>query len=282
MEEEYTLDDTVLFDSYLRGAMTPEEKAVFEARLESEPDLREELEFHRQVMTDLATGAENKALKRQIGGIRQKMREKEHRSNAFIRFFVIATLLLLFVAAGVWYLWSAWEPADQEKGRHLPQDSVRIQDNPIHQQATPLIVPAPVASTQPDKIPQPGNKEKNAPDHSRSLAGAAIPDSFKLKSRITKIRAGQAGEDAGVIDLTVFKYTSDGLWSSRTDRSNIQLSVPENYFNRKAGFKFFELETGGKTELYLRLGTAYYAVPPGNKELKPEGNEAVLTLLRQF
>lgn len=281
MEEEYTFDHTVLFDSYLRGAMTPEEKAVFEARLESEPDFREELEFHRKVMADLAIGAENMALKRQIGSIRQKMPEKEHGSNTFLKFFVTATLLLLFVAAGVWYLWPAREPADQEKGRRLLQDSLRMQDNPI---PTPSNVPAPVVSTQTDKILQPSNKEKKAPDYSRSLAGAAIPDSFKLKSPITIIRAGQAGADSGVIDLTVFKYTDGGLWSSRRDR-NVQLFVPENYFNRKAGFKFFELDTDRKTALYLRLGTEYYAVSPGDAELIPlttEKNEAVLTLLRQF
>lgn len=272
MEENSTFDNTVLFDTYLRGAMTPEEKAVFEARLESEPDLREQLEFHRQVMEGLANRAENMALKRQIGSIRQKMREKEHGSNTFLKFFVTATLLLLFVAAGVWYLWLRPVSLPVFPVQGTPKPTVPRQDS---------LKPAAIKDTLPPPVAKNNHIEK---EESGPKMGAQKVDTLNIKSPVTRlvVKEGKVERtvDVDMFNVILYKNKSTRLEGGRTG-TRVQLYVPAHQFYSSKNWHLFELVSGNERKLYLQIDKDFYLIKEGQDYLVKEPDEGVVKWLRQ-
>jgi len=66
--EEEKIAQEELFDRYLRGEMTPEEKAAFEAMLANNPELRADFEAHR----DIAYAAQRMGLRDFLNELREK------------------------------------------------------------------------------------------------------------------------------------------------------------------------------------------------------------------
>lgn len=291
MEDNSTFDKTVLFDTYLRGAMPVDEKTAFEARLDSEPGLREELEFHRRVMEGLVIGTENQALKRAIAGIRREMPEREPGNTISVKFIVI---LLLSVAAGVWYFWTLPVPPPPPIPVPVPaENDSQNKSYPIPSHTAPPPV-ADTKSNDAEKSVSPiVSKEKPVKTGPQPVdeikAGASNPGKVQTGSiplKMLVVRDGKTIQNADIRSVQLELYRDKATESKcRFSAGKLKIYTPKPDDFSLAALEISELqETDGSVRFFLKSGTIWYQIFSHGKTailepLEPEEDETLLRLL---
>lgn len=265
MADPASFDNTMQIDAYLRHEMTAAQQEAFEARLQAEPGLREELEFQRSVMESLALHAEDQALKHRIDGIRQGMQQRKPGEPQWRNMLLIAVFLLLsaLVAGRYWSCNKTGSANDPLPGTPLPDTRP---DTDTASSAPPL----PPAPTQPVATTTP------RPTTTEPADGSSAPKQFsrQLSMRYLKVAQGQL-EDARegkTLALTVFQTNEVTMLSYWADPV-LQLFIPRQFYDPSAEYRLIELDQEGHRVLYLGVGPDVYSIQAGNdspRKVEPE------------
>lgn len=273
MDDTTSFDNTTNMDAYLRNEMTAEQAKAFEVRLQSEPGLREELEFHRSVMEALVLHTEDQVLKHRVGGIRQAMLLRKPGGWHWRKILVVAVLLLPFVIVGGWY-WSRGKEEstpEQIPGTPLP-------DSRPGTDSTSSAPPAPSQKTKPIIA----NNARPA-QGTESVDGSSVPQQFsrQISVRYLKVVNSQVENNnkERTITLTVFQSNEAVLMSYWADPV-LQLFVPRYQFDPAAEYRLIELDNAGKLAVYLGIGQDFYSLAEGNDTPKKETQSALVTWLK--
>ncbi|MDX2362651.1 MAG: hypothetical protein QNK23_17715 [Crocinitomicaceae bacterium] len=117
---------TKIIDQYLAGELSPEDTKVFEERMESNPELKQEVEIQRSVME----GAERASNRTDV----QKIGKKYHFTK-FIKWGAISLSAALILAVSSYYLFDlgsdSVEPIPQELIEQM-DESAQIEELPTH------------------------------------------------------------------------------------------------------------------------------------------------------
>ncbi len=262
------------FDDYLDGSMDSHQRADFEARLTKDPALREAFDFHQILRKNLQQRPEYEKIKDDVTRIHREMMQPGNTLRRFPnRKWGGIVLLLLVIAAGVWYFWP--------KTVSLPDNNGSV---PLVSPRRDSIKPSTVKKDTikpPVAVNKSSRSEKEPSDLKMGLSRS--PDFIKeLPAAQYVVQGENVVHNTGKenFKLTVFKAAGNRPQSDWKGK-NITLHIPESQLATPEDWRLLELIIGGETNLYLQTGSDFYQIKIGPQYLIKESDEAVLKWLRK-
>ncbi len=263
------------FDDYLDGGMDPDRRAGFEARLAADPALREAFDFHQTLRENLHRRSGHVKDKADVARVREEMLKQApaRRYFPYRKIWGGVLLLLLAVAAGVWYFWH--DPTPLPVNPVPPPPPVNPRQDSIKPSGIMDTLKSPVAENKK------GRTEKEISD---LKMGSGESDVLIKEMPVTRLVVrGERVEridDKKVFKLAVYKIAGDRPESHRTGEQ-IRLHLLESQLSSSETWRLIELVVGAETNLYFQTGSDFYSVKEGSQYLEKESDEAVLKWLRQ-
>ena len=274
MNQQYEFQEEE-FDDYLDGGMDTDWRANFEARLAADPALREAFDFHQTLRRNLHRRPGHMRDKADIARIRADMLKQTPARPRFPnRIWGGILLLLLAVAAGVWYF--------RPKPAPSPPNPVPLPPPVIPRQDS--MKPSGIIDTLKRPVVE-NNKGRTETEMSADVKmGSGESDVLIKEMSVTRLVV--RGENVEHIDgkkvfkLAVYKIAGGRPECHRTGE-RIQLYLPKSWISASEKWRLIELVVGAETNLYLQTGSDFYPVKEGSQYLQKESDGAVLKWLRQ-